>query len=220
MKLEDVKKAILNTKTLEELYNVLNPLLDLAIPSPSPDEDEEWRQVRYMARQAYRRLRREFCAKYPDINLHNVPSENDCDLTVILDLCVDAMRLESSRLTEQSSKDKTTPTKKLTPAQIKAHESYKWVCEQRPDLIPEPPARYSLEMYNHVKEYCPEYHDDEGNSLSMPEFESWKRYNRGYEQVMDGPKNSSRTGRPQPEIAIKPDSIQDLSEITNQYGPD
>jgi len=100
------KQAIHKAKTFGELYNAGSPLVDVGIPTPSPDEKEntllkEWLQVINMLRQKYRILRNEASREHPNVHLLSVPSRN-ADLTDILDCCTEAARLLSSNLTGQS----------------------------------------------------------------------------------------------------------------------
>lgn len=101
------KQAIRKAKTFGELYNAGSPLVDVGIPTPSPDEKEntllkEWQQVIKMLRQKYRILRNEASREHPNVHLPSVPSRN-ADLTDILDCCTEAARLLSSKLTGQSN---------------------------------------------------------------------------------------------------------------------
>ena len=103
-----------------------------------------------------------------------------------------------------------------TAAEKTAYDSFKWVCDNKPDLLSKlkEKQRFSVEMYEVVKEHCPLYGADEGEQL--PSFESWKRYIRAYEQYRDGPKNTPRAGRGQP-TGVKPSEIQSLSEVTSTF---
>jgi hypothetical protein len=73
-----------------------------------------------------------------------------------------------------------------------AHNSYEWVCEKRPDLVPSGRSRFKEAMHKAVKDSWQGYSDA---GVACPCFETWKRYVREYERIVTGPTNTSRTGR-------------------------
>lgn len=99
----------------------------------------------------------------------------------------------------QQPPDSKAQDKPPAPCQKKAYDSYQWLLGQQkdhPNLIPtEDGKRFTLQMYQYVKQSSPQYHDDDGNPIKMPGFDSWKRYINAYEQFLNGPKNTPRAGR-------------------------
>jgi hypothetical protein len=151
----------------------------------------------------------------------DLPGEIPTDAIDLLNVCMEAARPklhkpEADRADLSSEPTSKAQQPKITEAHKKAHRSYEWVCEDRPGLIPQPPTRYTRDLYNHMKENCPEYSSEE----PAPDYETWKRYLRHYEHVLNDLKNTPRAGRVQPQSGIAPDDIQSLNEITNQFKKD
>jgi hypothetical protein len=99
------------------------------------------------------------------------------------------------------------PTTSRIPDRFRrAHESYEWVCSERPDLVPgQENVRFAKAMHGYVREHdCPAYPGDD----RPPAYETWKRYIREYERLTEGPKNASRAGRERGSRSIvRPDQI-------------
>ena len=170
------------------------------------------------ARLAFARLKREG-------NRDDLTTVIPTDAIDLLSLCNDAAsnKTKPRRKPEGDGTDLPNEAKPKSQAKTldiaevhkKANRSYKWTCKQRPGLIPETPARFTLAMYDYMKENCPEYRED-----SPPEYETWKRYLRHYEQVLHGLKDNPHLASEQPLSGTKPNEIQDISEITNRFQKD
>jgi len=82
-------------------------------------------------------------------------------------------------------------TQNPTPAEKQAYDSYVWVNKERPDLAGNLRAgqHFSTAMWEYVKDSYSE------GDYEVPEFETWKRYIRGYLQKKEGKKNTPRAGR-------------------------
>ena len=92
---------------------------------------------------------------------------------------------------EEPTHEPRAKRKKPSLAQCRAYESYVWVAGQsNANSLLDDGCRYTWRMWEYVKENAPQYHDEDGKPLKMPGYESWKRYIRGYEQIVDGPKNT------------------------------
>jgi hypothetical protein len=119
----------------------------------------------------------------------------------------------------KSSAEAKTKKQGLTPAEVRAWQSYCWVMETRPDLRPENGERdYTKDMYKAAME-SPHYIDEgTGKRISKPEFRSWKRYLRGYVQKAPKTKDTRLSLRDE-EIANE-ENIDDLSGIKGSLPTD
>ncbi len=88
--------------------------------------------------------------------------------------------------------DECDGSPKIKPAHAKAWESYKWVSENRPELVPPEDSCcwYSQVMYEVAIEESGVYDEESG-----PSYETWIRYLRQCRNAIDGPKNTPRAGR-------------------------
>jgi len=101
----------------------------------------------------------------------------------------------------------TAETKQPKPAEWRAYESYQWVCRERPDLVPDPPVRFTPAMLEHIRTCdCPAYLDED--HPPPMNFETWKRQVRAGEKATDPtPKTSPRADRDHGSSIVRHDQI-------------
>lgn len=105
-----------------------------------------------------------------------------------------------------------------TPAERRAWQSYAWVCQTHPDLIPQNSGtKYTRKMYDAAME-SPLYVDDDGHPITRPLFGSWKRNLRGY--VAKAPKRPDTQADLRPEEIANRENTDDLTAISNRFGAD
>lgn len=94
------------------------------------------------------------------------------------------------------------PERRTPEAHLRAARSYLWVCEERPDLVPSPPLKYTQDLWLYVKEYSNEY-----QGIPCPAFPTWKRQVRGGLNQPDDPQATARHGRPHGRSIVSADDI-------------
>lgn len=99
-------------------------------------------------------------------------------------------------------------TQQPQQAHLRAAESYEWVCAERPDLTPAPPAKYSRKQWQYIRDNnCPAYADDDENAQPVPAFETWKRQVRAGQRDDSTPKAIPRAGREHGRSIVPHDQI-------------
>jgi hypothetical protein len=148
-KLDEYKaegRKILDAKTREELADVITPLLDPVQPSPSPEHDKEFNQLRYMARQTAIRIHRE------NPTLPTIPTNPD--LSATLDWCITlapiveySKPLSTGKWADVFGVCENTIRKwrKEGTYHFKQKSSRRWVLPMN-----ELPAEYLVKYHNHI----------------------------------------------------------------------
>jgi hypothetical protein len=161
-------------------------------------------------------------AKDPTLSL--VPDPQDNPKHGLLDLqawC--ARNMQAAHKTEDKPlAGSTTPAegkpkkREVTPAEIRAWQSYKCVCSDSPSLTPVDGKMYTQEMYEAAMKSS-SYVDDNGKQITKPGFDSWTRYLRGY--MKKAPKQKDTRSDLRPEEIAGRDNTEDLASVTNRFQP-
>lgn len=83
--------------------------------------------------------------------------------------------------------------RKVKPSQLRAAQSFLWLAEYHPELVPEGKRKFTKEMHRLLLESdCPAYTAEDGSRVPVPEnFATWKRHARAGLQHLVGPSDET-----------------------------
>lgn len=139
---------------------------------------------------------------------NNLPSLKDVkDFDGLKDWCIDAAEIIREQAAKESTGELAAKTKvveklikKPSRPQITAWNSYRWVIQERPNLLPQkkneadksPSRWYSQEMYEYMKENSPFYNNHPTKPTPIVAYDAWTRYLRAYEAWREVSKRAIR----------------------------